>query len=192
VELAEQASVLSKTITGRRAQINASISSHIPKPHTPFQWEPQLTVDETVRRQGVVRDAVPRKGIDLSWHDAAATSVEGALARGDRRLADVIEDAWRHGARFDAWTEEFEPSVWRAALDRAGLSEGETSGERDRGRPLAWSHLSCGVTDDYLLAERERAVRGEPTPDCAIDGCTDCGVCPDLGLDIVLAGDRHG
>jgi radical SAM family uncharacterized protein len=173
-------------------RVSVSVSTFVPKPHTPFQWEPQLTVDETVRRQGVVRDAVPRKGIDLSWHDAAATSVEGALARGDRRLADVIEDAWRHGARFDAWTEEFEPSVWRAALDRAGLSEGETSGERDRGRPLAWSHLSCGVTDDYLLAERERAVRGEPTPDCAIDGCTDCGVCPDLGLDIVLAGDRHG
>jgi radical SAM family uncharacterized protein len=174
-------------------RIAVSVSTFVPKAHTPFQWEPQLTLEEVKHRQTVLRESMPRKGVDLHWHDPDVSFVEGALARGGRELAPVIEHAWRSGGGFDAWTERFSLRRWLDAFEAAGVDPvALASGERKVGAPLPWSHISSGVDERYLAVERARALTGELTQDCSFDGCTDCGACPALDVTVLLAGDRRG
>jgi hypothetical protein len=136
---------------------------------------------------------MPRKGVELHWHDPEVSFIEGALARGGRDLAPVIEHAWRAGGGFDAWTESFSLTRWLAAFEAAGVDPVALASEpRDPGTPLPWDHISSGVARAYLLRERERAFTGLVTPDCSFTDCTACGVCPTLGVDVVLAGDHRG
>lgn len=174
-------------------KVAVSVSTFVPKAHTPFQWEAQIRLEEVRRRQTVLRAAMPRKGVDLSYHDPNVSFLEGVLARGGRDVADVIEAAWRGGAKFDAWTEEFDPRKWDAALAETGI-DGTTIANRDRAldEVLPWQHISAGVTNAYLKIERERARSATPTPDCTFDGCTGCGVCGGPGVANVLAGVRRG
>ncbi|MBI5232656.1 MAG: TIGR03960 family B12-binding radical SAM protein [Coriobacteriales bacterium] len=173
-------------------RVAVSVSTFVPKAHTPFQWEPQIPLDEVVRRQELLRSVVPRKGVDLSWHDAEVSFLEGAFARGGRELADVIEAAWRGGARFDAWTEQFDPRRWLGAFESCGVDPAAIASRmRTLGEPLPWGHISSGVSQAYLSRERERALTGTPTPDCSFDGCTGCDVCGDLGVTVLLGGDRR-
>ncbi|MDO8948968.1 MAG: TIGR03960 family B12-binding radical SAM protein [Actinomycetota bacterium] len=174
-------------------KVAVSVSTFVPKAHTPFQWEAQIALEEVRRRQGVLRDAMPRKGVDLSYHDPEVSFLEGVLARGGREVADVIEAAWRSGARFDAWTEEFDPRKWREAFTLTGI-DGTTIANRERelDETLPWAHISAGVTTAYLRIERDRARAATPTPDCTFDGCTGCGVCGASGVANVLAGVRNG
>ncbi len=174
-------------------RIGVSVAVFVPKAHTPFQWEGQAPNEEVRRRQQVLRESMPRKGVELAWHDTGVALLEGAIARGGRELSRVIERAWRSGAVFDAWTEEFSMSRWREAFAGEGLDlESLATTPHDPSEPLPWEHLSAGVDRDYLLGERERALAAETTPDCSFDGCTGCGVCPSLGVDIVVAGGRRG
>lgn len=175
-------------------RVAVSVSTFVPKAHTPFQWVGQLAQSEVRRRQQVLRDSMPRKGVELSWHDADVSFLEAVLARGDRRLADVIEAAWRAGAVFDAWTERFALSRWLAAFERSGLdAERIASAPFPTDEPLPWSHIDSGVDESFLRAEWTRALEGETTADCTFDGCTGCGVCGTLGADLVLAGgERRG
>jgi hypothetical protein len=135
---------------------------------------------------------MPRKGVDLSYHDPEVSFLEGVLARGGREIADVVEAAWRSGARFDAWTEEFDPQKWEAAFGAAGV---DASAVANRVRPLdetlPWEHISAGVTRAYLRIERDRALAATPTADCTFSGCTGCGVCSDPDTANVLAGERR-
>ncbi|MDZ4655302.1 MAG: TIGR03960 family B12-binding radical SAM protein [Coriobacteriia bacterium] len=173
-------------------RIGVSVSTFVPKSHTPFQWDAQVTVEEVRRRQDVLRVSMPRRGIDLSWHDPEVSFLEGVFARGGRELADVIEHAWRAGARYDAWTEEFELGRWRAALDACGVDPLMiASRERDMEERLPWSHIDAGLSTAYLRIESERAREGITTPDCTFEECTGCGVCPTLGVDVVLGGERR-
>ena len=174
-------------------RVNVSVSTFVPKAHTPFQWEPQLTLDEVAHRQSVLRDAMPVKGVQLSWHDARTSFLEGVFARGGRELADVVETAWRGGAAFSAWTEEFDMATWTAAFAQTAVDPTViASGERTPGVALPWGHLSSGVTEAFLARERERAFEGETTPDCSFGPCASCGVCSDLGVDVVVRGERRG
>lgn len=170
-------------------RIGVSVSTFVPKAVTPFQWDPQLTLEEVQHRQAVLRERMPRKGVDLSWHESEVSFLEGVMARGGREVADVIEAAWRGGARFDAWTERFNLQRWLDAFETAGVDPTSIA-NRERGvdEPLPWEHLSAGVARRYLWRERERALVGTTTPDCSFAGCTGCDVCGDLGVDIVLAG----
>ncbi len=102
-------------------RVAVSVSTFIPKAHTPFQWEAQIPLEEVRRRQALLREAVPRKGVELHWHDSDVSFLEGVMARGGRELADVIETAWRSGARFDAWSECFRLQTWLDALAENGL-----------------------------------------------------------------------
>ena len=170
-------------------RIGVSVSTFVPKAGTPFQWEPQSTIEEVRRKQALLREAMPRKGVDLHWHDADVSFVEGVMARGGRELADVVEVAWRSGARFDAWTERFSLELWLDAFRRCGVSpEQIATTEREAEEPLPWDHLTSGVSRGYLVRERERAHAGKTTGDCSFEGCTGCDVCGDLGVDVVLAG----
>lgn len=174
-------------------RIGVSVSTFVPKAHTPFQWAGQVPLDEIVRRQEVLRSAMPRKGIDLSWHDAEVSMLEGVLARGGREVARAVEAAWRSGARFDAWTECFDLEKWRDAFASLELDSeriaGREYGENDT---LPWAHISSGVSVRYLWDEYVRAHASETTADCSFEGCTGCDACGSLGVDVVLGGDSRG
>ncbi len=174
-------------------RISVSVTVFVPKAMTPFQWEGQLPLEEVRRRQGVLREAVPRKGVDLHWHDSDVSFLEGALARGGREVGRVIEAVWRGGGAFDAWTERFSLQRWLDAFAAEGVDAAElATAQRDVEAPLPWDHISAGLDRRWLLDERAAAMAGEKTPDCTFEGCTDCGVCPGLGVDIVLAGGSRG
>ena len=176
-------------------RVAVSVSTFVPKAHTPFQWYGQIPLEEIRRRQMVLRDSMPRKGVDLAWHDADVSLLEGALARGGRELSAVIEAAWRGGARFDAWTERFSLSRWLEAFASAGVDPDAVAGRvYDRGEPLPWARVSVGVSESYLWHEYERALEAKTTEDCSVDACTGCGVCGSegLGVEIVTGGVRDG
>ena len=175
-------------------RIAVSVSTFVPKAHTPFQWEGQLPLAEVRHRQSVLREAMPQRGVELSWHDAETSFLEAALARGGRAIADVIEAAWRSGARFDAWTEHFSLPRWRSAFETAGIdAEAAANTPFAEDAPLPWSHIDSGLAAAFLRAERRRARCAETTPDCTFGDCTGCGVCPSLSADLVLAGgERRG
>ena len=159
-----------------RAQLSISTSTFVPKPHTPFQWMPLADLDVVDRRQRLLRERLRGRGLSFSWTAPQATLLEAALGRGDRRVAAVVEAAWRKGAVFDAWAEQFRPELWRQAFAEAGLDPHfYASRPRDLDEVLPWAHISVGVSIEFLAAEYERALRGEPTPDCR-DGCHRCGV----------------
>lgn len=170
-------------------KIGVSVSTFVPKVNTPFQWEPQTSLEEVRRKQSVLRDSMLRKGVDLHWHDADVSFLEGVMARGGRELAAAIEAAWRSGARFDAWTEEFDLGAWLSAFERTGIDPASIANRaRSTDELLPWAHISAGVSHRYLVRERERALVGKTTPDCSFTGCTGCDVCGNLGVDIVVAG----
>jgi radical SAM family uncharacterized protein len=174
-------------------RVAVSVSTFIPKAHTPFQWEVQIPLEEVRRRQALLREAMPRKGVELHWHDSDVSFLEGVMARGGRELADVIETAWRGGARFDAWSECFRLPTWLDALAENGVDPAAIVGRvRSVAEPLPWDHLSVGVNRAYLAAERDLALEAAVTPDCSFSGCTGCDVCSDLGVDISLAGVSRG
>ncbi|MHB8924664.1 MAG: TIGR03960 family B12-binding radical SAM protein [Coriobacteriia bacterium] len=174
-------------------RVAVSVATFVPKAHTPFQWEAQIPLAEVKRRHQVLRDHMPRKGVELSYHDADVSFLEGALARGGREIADVIEAAWRLGARFDAWTEEYSLARWLSAFEECGIDP-TTLANRERAldEPLPWDHISAGLSSAYLRIERGRALKGETTPDCTFEGCTGCGVCGTLGAANILAGGIRG
>ena len=174
-------------------RVAVSVAVFVPKAHTPFQWDGQLPITEVERRQALLRAAMPRKGVELSWHDPETSLLEAVLARGDRSLADVIERAWREGAVFDAWSEQFSLARWEAAFTAAGLDAGSlASRELSVDAPLPWSHIDSGLAPAFLLDERQKARMGVTTEDCTFAECTGCGVCGSLGADVVLAGERRG
>jgi hypothetical protein len=118
------------------------------------------------------------KHTKLRWHDAKTSVLEGAIARGDRRLAKVIESAWKKGCKFDAWSESFRFELWKEAFEENGLSvEFYANRARDQDEVFPWSHIDCGVDREFLWGEHQRSMRAERTPDCRVAGCTDCGVC---------------
>jgi len=161
----------------RRPQLRVSISTFVPKPHTPFQWSAQTAPEEITRRQALIRAGMPRKGIKLSWTDPETSLLEAMLARGDRRLGTVIETAWRDGAVMDAWSECFDFSRWRRALAGCDLDlEFYTGRERATDEVLPWAHIDSGVSAVYLEREYKRAAAARTTADCRTDNCQVCGL----------------
>ncbi|MDY0341173.1 MAG: TIGR03960 family B12-binding radical SAM protein [Coriobacteriia bacterium] len=175
-------------------RVAVSVATFVPKAHTPFQWDGQTPIDEVRRRQRILRDSVPHRGVELSWHDPSSSLLEAALARGGREMADGIEAAWRVGARFDAWTEQFSLTRWLEAFASVGLDmTAAASTAYVQGEPLPWSHIDSGLAEKFLRLERARADSAITTPDCTFEECTGCGVCTDLGVDISIAeGGRRG
>jgi len=174
-------------------RVAVSVSTFVPKAQTPFQWEAQISPEEVRRRQSVLRESMPRKGVDLHWHDSEVSFLEGVIARGGREVADVVEAAWRGGAVFDAWTEQFRLQRWLDAFESTGVDPAAIANrERAEDEPLPWDHISAAVSPAYLRAERAKALTGTTTGDCSFDGCTGCDVCGELGVDIVLGGESRG
>lgn len=154
-----------------------SISPFVPKPHTPFQFERQDPLDVTREKLRWIRKRVAGGGIEVKYHDLGATAVEGLLARGGRETADLIESAWRRGARLDGWTEQLRVDAWMGALDALGDSLAARFAERPEDRALPWEVVSYGIEHAWFARERHKAYAGVPTEDCKFRRCSACGVC---------------
>ena len=175
VELAMRAR---REAQGRKADINVSVSTFVPKPHTPFQWCGQISLEESKERIQRLMKNLPPKGYKLKWHDPEQCLLEGVFSRGDRRLARLLEEAWLDGARLDGWNEHFSLARWRQAAERAGIELEFYLRPRSKEEVLPWDHLSSGVDRSFLEREYERAMGEQAyTPDCRNQGCQQCGLC---------------
>jgi radical SAM family uncharacterized protein len=162
---------------GGMPQVRISLSTFIPKPHTPFQWVAQASQEQLSAKHELLKQGLRRKGSHLSWTDPRISLLEAVLSRGDRRLGKVIHDAWKSGASFDAWDERFNYSNWLDAFAKNGLEPGfYAHRERSLDELLPWSHIDAGVSIDFLKREYQRSLKGETTPDCREQACNACGL----------------
>ncbi len=166
---------LPKEKRGKGLRLSVSASSFVPKPWTPFQWEAQNTKEELIRKQQLLRNAFRGiRGAEFSYHAPDLSALEAVVARGDRRLAAVMLNAYENGARFDSWDEHFRLSIWENAFAECGVDPAYYANrERSTDEALPWDHLDMLVTKDYLKAEREKAYNGTTTKDCR-NGCNGC------------------
>jgi len=175
---------------GKRNHLNVSISTFVPKAHTPFMWADQISLEESRRRIGRIQEGLHRSpgsgGIRVKWNQPELSWLEGVFSRGDRRLGPVILEAWRLGARFDAWGDHFKKGAWEEAFVRCGVDPDHYL-HRDRSLDeiLPWDHIQSGVARTFLKNEWIRAGRGALTPDCR-GQCLECGVCDHETIDPVL------
>ncbi|HSP96932.1 MAG TPA: TIGR03960 family B12-binding radical SAM protein [Candidatus Dormibacteraeota bacterium] len=176
VAIADLAAKVAATGKGR-CDVTASVSTFVPKPHTPFQWSAQIDVAETEARQSLLRRELGRRHIRFKWHDARTSYLEGIFSRGGRELGALLLAAYRRGCRFDGWTEHCRFDAWEAALADTGIAPADYLRRRFLNEALPWDHLSSGVTKEYLQRELAYAVEGRLTPDCSIERCTYCGAC---------------
>lgn len=160
-----------------RNQVTASVSSFVPKSHTPFQWAPQIPIAEIESRQRLLRQELGKRRIKFRWHDARLSYLEGVFSRGDRRLGGLLVAALRLGCRFDGWSEACRFDLWERALSETGLSAEFYLRRRMLDEVLPWDHLSSGVTKAFLQKELARAFARTLTPDCSVERCTYCGAC---------------
>ena len=159
----------------RGVKITISTSCFIPKPHSPFQWEPQVSVEEYLRRVNLLRSSITAKNVTYNWHDAETSLIEAVLSRGDRRVADAIELVWRRGGRLDAWSDYFSVERWMQAFADTGVDpDFYALRERPVDEVLPWDMIDVGVRKAHLVKEREKCYRSELTPDCRHQ-CAACG-----------------
>ena len=163
------------TNKAKGVHITVSTSCFVPKPHSPFQWEAQVSMEEYRRRVNLLRDHMRAKSISYNWHDADTSLIEAVLSRGDRRVGAVIEEVWRQGGKLDSWTEYFSFGRWMSAFEKCGLDpKFYACRERSLAETLPWSRVNIGVKPEFLWREREMCYNEELSPDCR-NKCTDCG-----------------
>ena len=163
------------TNKARGVRITVSTSCFVPKPHSPFQWEAQVTMDEYKRKVNLLRENIKAKNVTYNWHDPDTSFVEAVLSRGDRRIADVIEEVWRRGGKLEAWGDYFSFDRWMAAMDACGVDPMfYACRERGKDEFLPWDIVDMGVRRAHLWHEREQAYKAELSPDCRRQ-CTGCG-----------------
>ena len=159
----------------RGVKITVSTSCFIPKPHSPFQWEAQISMEEYLRRVNLLRSSITAKNVTYNWHDAETSVIEAVLSRGDRRVADAIEEVWRTGGRLDAWTDYFSYERWTNAFEKCGISpDFYTCRERSTEEVLPWDMIDVGVRREHFIREREQCYASRLSPDCRHQ-CSGCG-----------------
>ena len=160
---------------GKSVNVSISVSTFVPKAFTPFEFEPQITIEEMLRRQKVLRDSLTTRKISLSWHESKVSFLEGVFARGDRRLSKVLEIALKKGCRFDGWDECFDLDKWLEAFKEAGINpEFYANRTRSFDEVLPWEHLDYAVTKEFLIKENKLAHGETTTPNCR-QKCSNCG-----------------
>ena len=160
---------------GKSVSVSISVSVFVPKPFTPFQFEPQISKAEMERRQLYLKSCIKTRKIDLSTHDSSTSFLEGAFARGDRRLSKVLETAFKKGCKFDSWNECFDLEKWEEAFFECGIDPRfYTERQRSFCEINPWEHLDYAVTKDFLIKENKTAHNGKTTPNCR-EKCSACG-----------------
>lgn len=159
----------------RGVRITVSTSCFVPKPHSPFQWEQQVTMEEYIRKVHLLRDNIKAKNVVYNWHDPQTSYIEATLSRGDRRMGRVIENVWRAGGRLEAWSDYFSFDRWMKAFDDAEVDPTFYAHRlRDKDEVMPWDNVDVGVRRAHLLHEREQAYKSELSPDCRKQ-CSACG-----------------
>jgi radical SAM family uncharacterized protein len=167
-----------RKVIGRRAKLHAGVSTFVPKPHTPFQWSPSDTKESILAKQELLKSRLRGKGLKLTWTDPDETMVEAWLSRGDRRMAEVVYQAWLHGAKFDAWKDQHDYQAWLDAFDQVGLDPGfYTHRIREVTEILPWDHISTSVRKQFMVQDLIRSQESETLEDCR-HSCYACGVLP--------------
>jgi radical SAM family uncharacterized protein len=175
-DLTREVRAVGQRVLGRKAQVNVSVSTLVPKPHTPFQWVPLASEAEIKAQQDYLKEHLRGPGFKLNWNNYQETLLEAVLSRGDRRLGATIHRAWQLGARFDGWSDQFKVEAWRQAFRETGLEVGfyaQRARSLDEGLP--WDHIDVGVTKRYLACDYEASLRGETRSDCR-EQCYACGI----------------
>jgi radical SAM family uncharacterized protein len=176
VDLAKQVRGVGRRVLGRKSQVNVSVSTLVPKPHTPFQWVPLADEDEIRAQQDYLKENLRGPGLKLNWNRYQETLLEAVLSRGDRRLGAAILRAWELGARFDGWSDQFKVEAWRQAFEDTGLEIGfYTRRARSLDEVFPWDHIDAGVSKRYLAQDYEASTRGETRADCR-EQCYACGI----------------
>ena len=194
-ELADRTLEIAREVVpkGQRGGVSVSISVavFIPKAQTPFQWCAQTPDEEVKRRQQLLLHSVKNRAVRVHYHDAETSLLEAVMSRGGRDIAPLIESAWRRGARFDAWTEQFSLERWEEAASELGLDlRAIAQTPYELGVHLPWEHVSPGVSRGFLEREYRRSLEGVTTPDCTRDSCSGCGICPTLHVHNDLVKER--
>lgn len=159
----------------RGVRITVSTSCFVPKPHSPFQWEKQNTMDEYIAKVNLLRENIKAKNVVYNWHDPQTSYIEATLSRGDRRIGKVIENVWRSGGRLEAWTDYFSFDRWMQAFDNAGVDPTfYAHRERCKDEVMPWDVVDVGVRKEHLWHEKEQCYRSELSPDCRKQ-CSACG-----------------
>lgn len=159
----------------RGLRVTVSTSCFVPKPHTPFQWEPQVTREEYLRRVNLLRDNMKARAVTYNWHDAETSFTEAVLSRGDRRVCDLIEGIWRRGGYLESWSEGFDLSRWTESARELGMDLSfYANRERALCETLPWDHIDMGVKKSHFVHEYEQAHKGLLSPDCRAK-CSGCG-----------------
>ncbi len=167
-----------RKIIGRRAQVNAGVSTFVPKPHTPFQWVPCDSFEQILAKQALLKRSLRGPGLKLTWNNPEDTMLEAWLSRGDRRMADVIYQAWKRGAKFDAWKEHFRYDLWLEAFELVGLDPTfYTHRERPIDEIFPWEHINTTVRKKFLTEDYLWSLRGKTRIDCR-ERCFACGILP--------------
>ncbi|MBT8493256.1 MAG: TIGR03960 family B12-binding radical SAM protein [Deltaproteobacteria bacterium] len=207
VETGERVLDIGREYAGNKTEVTVSSSSHVPKPHTPFQWCAQDSIEEIARKQKLLRQTCRSRQLRLKYHDRGVSYLEGIVSRGDRAISEVILEAWKRGARFDGWDEIFDLDLWNQVLADKGIDTEAYLGTRPVTARLPWDHIDVGLEDGFLLTEYRKAVKNRLSPPCGkvrgelihhtnlreaeADGrklvCYDCGVACDLTK---MKGDR--
>jgi len=174
-ELSKKVKNMGKQAGG--GEVNVSVSSFVPKPHTPFQWEPQISYEDILEKQQILRLELKKRKLNFKWQDAPLSVMEGVFARGDRRLGPVLIKARELGCRFDGWGEHFNFGKWQEAFRATGIDPRFYHRRRSLDEILPWGHLDYGVSKTFLRSELSKSGAGLYTPDCRSGKCMGCGVC---------------
>jgi hypothetical protein len=140
-----------------RGQVTISLSTFVPKPHTPFQWQKQLSADETYARQNFIRQRIKKRNLTVKWHDARMSLLEGLFSRGDEKIGALLEAAYHKGCRFDGWGEILRFDLWQEAINETGIDPEYYLRERNTSEILPWDNIDCGVSREFLLQEKNRS-----------------------------------
>ncbi|HOJ52492.1 MAG TPA: TIGR03960 family B12-binding radical SAM protein [Syntrophales bacterium] len=163
--------------TRQGGQITVSVSTFVPKAHTPFQWEAQIGLEETREKQELLKSLLRHRRLEFRWHDARMSLLEGLLSRGDAEMGKLVERAFVKGCRFDGWADMLRYDLWQEAIGEFGLDVEEKMSKRHPSGTLPWDFIDGGLDKGFLLSEAWRAKRAELTPDCRTSGCYHCGAC---------------
>ena len=160
---------------GKAVNVSISVANFVPKPHTPFQFEPQITREEMIRRQQLLKDSIHSRKITFNYHENRTSFLEGVFARGDRRLGAVIEAAYKKGCQFDGWDECFNLDAWLEAFNECGVNpDFYANRTREHNEITPWEHLDYAIDKAFLIREHERALNEQTTPHCR-QSCAGCG-----------------
>jgi len=167
-----------KDLESKKGTIKVSMATFIPKPHTPFQWSSQISLEESKYKIQWLKKNLKIPGVQVKWQNPEVSIIEGLWARGDRRLSNMLVSAYQKGCKFDGWSDTFRYPAWKEAFYDTGIDiDFYTTRIRDKAEPLPWDHIDTRITKDFLISEMQKGIKGEITADCRYGDCMGCGVC---------------